>query len=65
MTTDVCVFSTTIAANDAGYDAIVLRDCVASYSPERHEAALATIVAQGGIFGWVSDSRALLQAVEQ
>jgi nicotinamidase-related amidase len=65
VTTDVCVFSTTIAANDAGYDAIVLRDCVASYSPERHEAALATIAAQGGIFGWVSDAQAVLASIDR
>ena len=56
VTTDVCVFTTTTAANDHGYDAVVLSDCVASYSPERHRFALETIQAQGGIFGWVSDS---------
>jgi nicotinamidase-related amidase len=60
VTTDVCVFTTTTAANDHGYNALVLADCVASYSPERHAAALATIPAQGGIFGWVSDSTRLL-----
>ena len=39
VTTDVCCFATTIAANDRGYHALVLSDCVASYSPERHAAA--------------------------
>jgi biuret amidohydrolase len=38
----------------------VLADCVASYSPARHRAALEIIQAQGGIFGWVSDSAAVL-----
>ena len=53
VTTDVCCNATTIAANDRGFNAIVLADCVASYSEERHWATLATIKAQGGIFGWV------------
>jgi nicotinamidase-related amidase len=62
VTTDVCCFSTVIAANDHGYNAIVLSDCVASYSPQRHTSALETIKAQGGIFGWVSTSLSLLAA---
>ena len=60
VTTDVCCMATTIAANDRGYNAIVLSDCVASYSPERHRATLATIKAQGGIFGWVTTSDAVM-----
>lgn len=60
VTTDVCCSATVIAANDHGYNAIVLSDCVASYSPERHAATLATIKAQGGIFGWVTDSGRVL-----
>jgi nicotinamidase-related amidase len=56
VTTDVCCNATTIAANDHGYNAIVLADCVASYSEERHWATLAAIKAQGGIFGWVASS---------
>ena len=64
VTTDVCCFATVIAANDRGFNALVLEDCVASYSPERHTAALETITAQGGIFGWVSDSAALLAGLE-
>jgi nicotinamidase-related amidase len=65
VTTDVCCSATVIGANDRGYNAIVLADCVASYSPERHAATLATISAQGGIFGWVSDSQQLLHALPQ
>lgn len=52
--------ATTIASNDRGYDAVVLSDCVASYSPARHAATLDVIKAQGGIFGWVSTSDDLL-----
>ena len=64
VTTDVCCFATTIAANDRGYHALVLADCVASYSPERHAAALAIIQAQGGIFGYVTESTNVLTALE-
>lgn len=63
VTTDVCCFATVIAANDRGFNALVLEDCVASYSHARHAAALETITAQGGIFGWVSDSARLLAAL--
>ena len=62
VTTDVCCSATTIAANDRGFNAIVLADCVASYSPERHLAALEVIKAQGGIFGWVSTAQQVLDA---
>lgn len=65
VTTDVCCSATVIAANDRGYNAIVLRDCVASYSPERHAAVLEVIKAQGGIFGWVTDSAQVLSAISK
>jgi nicotinamidase-related amidase len=65
VTTDVCCSATTIAANDRGFNAIVLADCVASYSPARHAATLDVIKAQGGIFGWVSESRHLLRRTVQ
>ena len=56
VTTEVCVNTTVREANDRGYDAVVLSDCVGSYFPEFQRAALEMIKAQGGIFGWVSDS---------
>jgi len=63
VTTEVCVNTTVREANDRGYDCVVLEDCVASYFPEFHAAALAMIKAQGGIVGWVSDSRRFLAAL--
>ena len=63
VTTDVCCHATVIGANDRGFNAIVLADGVASYSPERHAAALATISAQGGMFGWVTTSEQVLKAM--
>src|SRR6266478_6393170 len=62
VTTEVCVNTTVREANDRGFRCIVLSDCCASYFPVFHEAGLAMIKAQGGIFGWVSGSRSLLKA---
>src|SRR5262245_29547299 len=63
VTTEVCVSTTVREANDRGYECLVLEDCVASYFPAFHAAALAMITAQGGIFGWVSTSSELLRAL--
>jgi nicotinamidase-related amidase len=63
VTTEVCVNSSVREANDRGYDCLVLEDCVASYFPEFQLMALRMIKAQGGIFGWVSDSRKFLAAL--
>jgi biuret amidohydrolase len=63
VTTEVCVNTTVREANDRGYDCLVLEDCVASYFPEFQKAALAMVKAQGGIFGWVSDSGRFLESL--
>jgi nicotinamidase-related amidase len=63
VTTEVCVNTTVREANDRGFRCIVIGDCCASYFPEFHEAGLAMIKAQGGIFGWVSASSPLLNAL--
>src|SRR5277367_735104 len=63
VTTEVCVNTTVREANDRGYRCVVLSDGCASYFPEFHEMGLNMIKAQGGIFGWVSDSAAVLQAM--
>ncbi len=65
VTTEVCVHTTVREANDRGYDCLVLEDCVGSYFPQFHAAALAMIKAQGGIFGWVASSRSLIDALNQ
>ena len=64
VTTEVCVQTTVREANDRGYECLVLEDCVASYVPELHAAALAMVKAQGGIFGWVAPSDRLLRALD-
>jgi nicotinamidase-related amidase len=63
VTTEVCVHTTVREANDRGFDCLVLSDCTGSYFPHFHEAALEMIKAQGGIFGWVAPSSALLEAL--
>jgi nicotinamidase-related amidase len=63
VTTEVCVHTTVREANDRGYKCIVPGDCCGSYFPEFHEMGLKMIKAQGGIFGWVTDSRKLLAAL--
>jgi biuret amidohydrolase len=63
VTTEVCVNTTVREANDRGYDCLVLEDCVGSYFPEFHEIGLKMIKAQGGIFGWVGNSAAVLKAL--
>jgi biuret amidohydrolase len=50
-------------ANDRGYDCLVPADCTGSYFPEFHATGLAMIKAQGGIFGWVTDSAKILSAL--
>jgi biuret amidohydrolase len=63
VTTEVCVNTTVREANDRGFECVVLSDCVGSYFPEFQQAALAMVKAQGGIFGWVSDSKRALAAL--
>ena len=61
VTTEVCVNTTVREANDRGYDCLVPEDCVGSYFPEFQEMGLKMIKAQGGIFGWVSNSSQILR----
>ena len=63
VTTEVCVNTTIREANDRGYRCVALSDCCASYFPEFHEMGLRMIKAQGGIFGWVSESKAAIAAM--
>ena len=60
VTTDICCSATISAGNDRGFNMIVIEDAVASYKLERHIAALDIIKAQGGILGWVTNSKNVL-----
>ena len=63
VTTEVCVNTTVREANDRGFRCIVLADCCASYFADFHAMGLAMITAQGGIFGSVCQSKAVLDAL--
>jgi nicotinamidase-related amidase len=63
VTTEVCVHTTVREGNDRGFRCIVPSDCCGSYFPEFHEVGLRMIKAQGGIFGWVSDSTKVIKAL--
>jgi nicotinamidase-related amidase len=65
VTTEVCVNTTVREANDRGYECVVVADCVGSYFPEFQEMGLRMIKAQGGIFGWVASSEAVIAALSK
>jgi nicotinamidase-related amidase len=65
VTTEVCVHTTTREANDRGYQCLVVSDCVGSYFPEFQRVGLEMIKAQGGIFGWVAGTDAVIPALAQ
>ena len=65
VTTDCCVTSTLRQALDAGFDCLVLADCVGSSSPACHEAALTLMRKPSGVFGTTARSSDFIAHVDR
>lgn len=64
VTSEICVHTTIREANDRGFHCIMLEDCCASYNEEFHRVAVQMVSSQGGIFGSVTNSIAVIDALQ-
>ncbi len=65
VTTHVCVTTTLREANDRGFECLMLDDCCAAFDKKDHDDAARMVYQQGGIFGWVSTSAKVMEAMQK
>jgi nicotinamidase-related amidase len=64
VTTEVCVHSTLREAIDRGYECVLVSDACGSAYPDLHDAAIKMVAVEGGIFGRVLSTQAVLTELE-
>lgn len=64
-TTDVCVHTTLREACDRNFQCLTISDACASGDRQAHEAALHMVTVEDGVFGALTDSAAVIQALSR